>query len=395
MKTKIVVRVGLTIALLGVGVVFKGTVVSNQEYEITEMEPVRYFSSNYQTARHRFIEAAEDAGASLESFQNPREGPQGEGLFTDVAILGPTDAESVVVVSSGTHGVEGFAGSALQVGLLRGGITSSTDVGIMMIHAINPYGFAHLRRVNEDNVDLNRNFVDHSQPYPRNLGYEELSAALAPTSFSSWSDAAFLSRLQWHRLRGRTDWLREAVTGGQYSHPQGLFYGGNFETWSNKTIREIAERFLSRAERIVVVDVHTGLGEYGNAEIILNAPETDDSYSRAVVMWGPARVRSTASGDSVSTHLDGTLKLAVPAMLPDATVTAVSLEFGTSPPLKVLRALRAENWLHHRGGVDHHKATEIKSGLVRTFYPETDDWKRLVWTQGKQVVEQALGFGNP
>ena len=264
------------------------------------------------------------------------------------------------------------------------------DVGIVMIHAINPYGFAHLRRVNEDNVDLNRNFVDHSQPYPRNPGYEELAEVLAPKSFSSWSDAAFLSRLQWHRLRGRTDWLREAVTGGQYSHPQGLFYGGNSETWSNKTIRMISDRHLSQAERIVMVDVHTGLGEYGDAEIILNAEETEDACSRAVAIWGPARVRSTASGDSVSVHLDGTLKLAVPAMLPHVEVTVVGLEFGTSPPLKVLRALRAENWLHHHGGNDHPKANAIKAALKRAFYPETDDWKSLVWQQGGEVVEQTI-----
>ena len=54
-----------------------------------------------------------------------------------------------------------------------------------MVHAINPHGFAWSRRVTEDNVDLNRNFVDHAQPYPSNPGYEELRAAICPATRSS------------------------------------------------------------------------------------------------------------------------------------------------------------------------------------------------------------------
>jgi hypothetical protein len=358
------------------------------------VEAARYFSSSYKVAREVFLEAAATAGATISSLRHPDVGPKGELLFADVAVLGPEDAKSILVLSSATHGVEGFAGSAIQTGLLREGIASclATDVSIVMIHAINPYGFAHLRRFNEDNVDLNRNFVDHSQPYPANRGYEGLAEAVAPTSLSFRSDLAFLWRLQWHRLRKGTDSLSVAVSGGQYSHPEGLFYGGNSETWSNKTIWKIANRHLSHAENVVAVDIHTGLGEYGNAEIILNVPDREDAYLRAVAIWGPARVRSTATGDSVSVHLEGSPKLALPRMLPKADVTAVSLEFGTSPPLKVLRALRAENWLYHYGGDDHPKAAEIKADLVQAFYPTQDEWKARVWEQGKELVEQALAW---
>ncbi len=376
-----------SIVILGI-FVWIGCVQAEQ----TELRTSTYFSSDYQEARSKFLEASTAIGAKIESFKNPNSGPEGEPLYTDVALIGPKDAKSILVLVSGTHGVEGFAGSGIQTGLLQEGIASclKPNMSIVMIHAINPYGFAHLRRFNEDNVDLNRNFVDHTKPYPQNKGYEELANAINPKSISFWSNVKTTFRLFWYRLKNRKNKLAIAVSGDQYTHPQGIFYGGQFEIWSNKTIRTIANRYLSNAERVVVVDFHTGLGPYGNAEVILNEKEDSPAYKRAVEWWGDSRVKSTVGGESVSVHLQATLKLAFPRMLPNAEVTAVSLEFGTLPAMKVFWALRAENWLHHHGGKGHPDAKRIKDDLLRAFYPDKDDWKSQVWKQGKEVVEQAL-----
>ncbi|GAF71392.1 unnamed protein product, partial [marine sediment metagenome] len=305
---------------------------------------------------------------------------------------GPKDTKDILVLVSGTHGVEGFAGSGIQTGLLQQGIASSLkpNMSIVMIHAINPYGFSHLRRFNEDNVDLNRNFTDHTKPYPPNPGYKELANAINPKSISFWSNAKTGLRLFWYRLKNGKNKLEVALSGDQYTHPQGIFYGGQSEIWSNQTIRAIARRYLSNAERVVVIDFHTGLGSYGNAEVILNEKEETSAYKRAVEWWGDSRVKSTVSGGSVSVHLQATLKLAIPGMLPNSEVTAVSLEFGTVPAMKVFWALRAENWLHHHGGKGYPNAKRIKDDLLRAFYPDTEDWKSQVWKQGKEVVEQAL-----
>ena len=77
-------------------------------------------------------------------------------------------------------------------------------------------------------------------------------------------------------------------------------------------------------------------------------------------------------------------------MIPQAEVTAVSLEFGTYPAKDVFLALRAENWLHHYGGVNHPKAQEIKTELLHVFYPNTDDWNQSIWNHGEKIVNQAL-----
>ena len=354
----------------------------------------QYFSKDYAEARQHFLAAAKSAGAEIETFQNPYSVTANVPLLTDVATLGPADAENVLVLISGTHGVEGFAGSAIQVGLLRTGMTDwpKPNVRIVMIHAFNPFGFAMLRRSNEDNVDLNRNFIDHSGTYPENLEYAKLSKAIAPSAMSAPTNVLALLRILGYWLRHGRARLQQAVTHGQYSHPRGLFFGGRHAVWSNRILHEIAERYLAGAKRVISIDVHTGLGPYGYGEVILNDAENAPAYQRALTWWGMERVRSTVSGKSVSAHLSGTINLAFARMLPATEVTAVGLEFGTLSGLKVLRVMRAENWLHHYAHQDHAEAAEIKERLLRAFYPDDDLWKRTVWEQGRLVIEQTLSI---
>jgi len=364
---------------------------THKEKEALSRKETKYFSNDYIEARKKFLNASHTVDATVESFQNPNTGPDGGPLFTDVALIGTKDARTILVLMSGTHGVEGFCGSGLQTGLMLEGFGSKLKPGVavVMVHALNPYGFSHLRRFNKDNVDPNHNFGDHSKPYPGNPGYENLADAISPKSMSMWANTKARLRFLWYRLKNGKLKLKEAISGGQHTHPQGLFYGGQSDAWSNKTIRVIASRYLSNAEQVVVVDFHTGLGPYGHAEVILNENEDSPAYRRAVEWWGD-RVKTTVSRQSVSVHLHETLKLALPKMLPDTEVTAISLEFGTFSPVKVFWALRAENWLHHYGGNDHPYAKKIKAELLRMFYPDGDDWKNLVWSQGKEVAERAL-----
>lgn len=125
------------------------------------VDPVDHFPPAYAPARERFLRAAERRGGTLWSYPIGARGPHGEELSVDVAQVGPRDPESMLVVSSGLHGVEGFAGSAIQHQLLSAQLESldlPPDTGVLLVHALNPYGFAWVRRVNESNVDLNRNF---------------------------------------------------------------------------------------------------------------------------------------------------------------------------------------------------------------------------------------------
>ena len=229
-----------------------------------------YFSDTYHEARTKFLTAAKAAGGNLEYYRHPFLGADSEELYIDVATFNLSGARSVLVLGSGTHGVEGFAGSAIQVGLLAEGIAKNlpSDVGLLFYHALNPYGFSHLRRFNEDNIDLNRNFIDHDKPYPANEGYDELAWLIEPDSLSSWQDIKAKLVFAWYRLTKGKLWLQKAISQGQYNHPEGLFFGGNKEAWSNNTLQRVVERHLIAASKVVLIDVHTGLGEYGAAEVI-------------------------------------------------------------------------------------------------------------------------------
>lgn len=350
-----------------------------------------YFSDDYSSARGKFLVACKTMRLRVESFECPRPGRAGEPLCTDVAVLGPEHGRAALVLTSGTHGVEGFCGSAIQTGLVLEGLARRMppDLRVVMVHAVNPHGFAHLRRVNEDNIDLNRNFIDHDAPPPANPAYDELSDMVAPDSYWRLATGMTLARMLLHRMIHGMGKLQAAIAGGQYSHPAGLFYGGQKPAWSNRTIRQIVRRHVAGAKRAALLDIHTGLGPFGHCEIILGEMPGSATHARAREWWGE-RVKSSKSGESVSVDISGTLKNAFGEMLPRAETTAGTLEFGTLPAIQILHAMQMENWLHRHGGGDHRKATRIKANLRYAFYPDSDSWKSKVWEQGCEVVEQAL-----
>src|SRR3954462_11388356 len=144
--------------------------------------PAALFPGRFAEGRACFREAAGAAGAVVASYLNPERGPDGEALSTETAWLGPKNASRLLFAQSGTHGAEGFCGSGIETGWLQSGIFKQlpADTAVLMIHAINPYGFAWVRRVTEDNIDLNRNFIDHAKPRPENPGYGELRDAICP-----------------------------------------------------------------------------------------------------------------------------------------------------------------------------------------------------------------------
>lgn len=186
------------------------------------------------------------------------------------------------------------------------------------------------------------------------------------------------------RRRSRPQSVRDSI-----QTLTGFIYGGDTDTWSKQTMEVIMRRYVAGATHVIVVDIHTGLGPFANAEVITNEPKKSSGYRRAVKLWGDL-VRTTHVEESYSVHISGAMKLAIPRLLPGAEVTAVSLEFGTYHGADVFWALREENWLQHHGGEAHSDQRRIKTALRRMFYPSDDEWKRRVWYQGREVINQAL-----
>ena len=243
--------------------------------------PESYFPADYRQGRRNFIAACEKVRAdSIARVHPAAKGPDGKPLFIDSVALGPRGARKALLLIAGTHGVEGYFGSGVQNGLLREGLTPPPGCRIVLVHALNPYGFAWNRRVNEDNVDLNRNFIDYASP-PENPGYAELADAIAYEDADPLALALADARLDAYADQHGVAKLQEAISRGQYRFPKGLHYGGRAESWSHKMLRSILTEDLSGVERLVVIDCHTGLGETGAGEMIVEDPPGSPAYRRA------------------------------------------------------------------------------------------------------------------
>lgn len=352
---------------------------------------IEHFATDYRDARRKFLEACEAAGVRVETYENPAPGPDGDPVYTDVALVGEESADTVLLANSATHGVEGFCGSGVLVGWLRAGRHRELPgkVRAVLIHAINPHGFAWLRRVTEDNVDLNRNFIDHNGHYPENPEYNTLQPVILPRRWDHKALAKCMQVYEKYMARHGKFALQSVITRGQYDHPDGIFYGGRAATWSNRTFNDILARFVKGARHVAFLDFHSGLGPYGAAELISGAAPGSALGERLETWYGHG-LSSMASGNSSSAALSGIIGGAVRGVMPAGGVTSVTVEYGTYPVEEVLFALQADNWLHHRGDLDSPLGRQIKAEIRKRLYPDENDWKELVFLRARQILDRAV-----
>jgi predicted deacylase len=355
-----------------------------------------YFSATYSQAREKFLLAAQGARWQLTFHEHPNvKGADGEILAMDVASHIPADARSVVLVTSAMHGAEGFCGSGCQIALMHDDLLlerfTAAKVGLILLHAVNPFGFSHLRRVNEDNIDLNRNFVDFSEPLAANPGYDEVHDFVVPEQWPATAEVT--QRLENFIAKNGLSRFQEAVTVGQNKYADGLFYSGVAPAWSNTVLREILRTRIARYESVAWIDIHTGLGPSGHGEKICAGRNHPDELIRARHCWG-ADVVSPYNGESASAAIRGPAGTAIPSECPNTVSSVMALEFGTVPVLDVLNALRGDQWLVNAAAkgvaVEPTKAREIKQTLKNAFYTDTDAWRGAVSSQTRVAVLQAL-----
>jgi len=357
------------------------------------MTPVPHFAASYAEARRKFVAASGARGLAVETHLLPeRVGVDGEPLATDVALLeAQRDSAGILFISSATHGIEGYCGSGVQIALLHdeGFVRAASDarMPIAFVHAVNPFGFSHGRRVNEDNVDLNRNFRDFNLPPPSNPAYAEVHELLIPPTWppSAEHEAKSAAYIAAHGMRA----YQQAVSGGQYAFPDGLFYGGMRPTWSNATIRAVLRRHAARRRRLGWIDIHTGLGPRGHGEKIFAGRNDAQELGRARAWWG-SDVTSIYDQSSSSAELTGLMFNATYDECPGVECVGIGLEFGTLPLAAVLQALRADHWL----GVHPEAPSALRAAIGRqmreAFYIDASDWKEQVYAQTREAALAAI-----
>lgn len=353
-----------------------------------------HFAASYAQARANFLAAAAavaGAAAAQESHLLPGHlGASGEPLTMDVVRIGPAQAQALLVVTSGVHGAEGFCGSGCQVALLRDDDLrqrlARAGVALLLVHAVNPYGFSHLRRVNEGNVDLNRNFLAFDLPLPVNARYGEVHRIAVPDQWppDDANRAAIARYVHQHGTRA----YEGALMTGQGAHADGLFYSGTAPAWSNLTLRDVLRRHGAGCARVHWIDIHTGLGPMGHGEKIHAGRNDPADLARARACWG-ADVFSPHAGDSYAQPVQGNACSAVYDECPQALAAAIGMEFGTVALPTMIDAVRADQWLAAHPQAPQALHDQIRREVKEAFYVDTNEWRGSVCGQTRVAVLQS------
>lgn len=359
------------------------------------------FAPSYAAARAKFLAAAARAGAPVHVYVNDgAHAPDGSTLTTDVAVVGPPDARAALLVMSATHGLEGFVGSAAQVALLDDlatGAACRDDVRIVLVHAINPWGFAHASRTTENNVDLNRNFIDWDAGAPPvNEDYAVLHPMLCPQQWNEESlRAAEAGRLGWIEANGRGRYV-DVTARGQYSHPTGLNYGGTGREWSNRTLQAIVEQHLAGVQHIALIDWHTALGERGQPFFLCFNEPGDPQWEQASRWWGRERLESNAGFEgSGRPRYTGLLFHGVQRFAAPAAVAGAVVEFGTLPMDQMRRIVQMDRHLKFGERLPDAERAAMREQVLDAFSPFAPSWQRSTLGHAIEIQRQALtGVGQ-
>jgi len=348
------------------------------------------FSTDYHKARERFRRAASERRFSVETHGISESGPRGEDLTIDFARLGAKSPRWAVVLTSGVHGVEAPLGSAIQLAFLNSlsaNWTPPADGAVVLVHAVNPYGFAWRRRFNENNVDLNRNFLIADEQYAgapalASKFHRVLGAKRRP---SRWHLST--SRMAYLALRHGMQAYWDTLPVGQYELADWLFYGGKELAESGRILSEHFHQFVGPAETVVQLDFHTGLGSWSNLELLLGETEPPSE----VAWWNEAFSDFTVNAQQASERYAATGGFGpwCQQQIADCRYHFATAEFGSYSPLHVMRALaeetRCTNTIANITS-DHWS----RRRLAEAFAPRNRRWRETTLSTGLRLIERAL-----
>lgn len=347
----------------------------------------------YLECRARFRRAASARGVTVDVYALDGHGPDGEELTIDVVHLGPRRPQRALTVLSGVHGVEGFVTSTIQTDLLErlDPKRLPEGVAVVLVHAVNPWGMAWWRRQNEHNVDLNRNWRRSDVEPQHNDAYDVIHPIACPDTPELPSVEALLERATAVVAERGLPWVRDAITVGQYRHPDGLHYGGARTEASNRALEEIVHEHLAGVDRSLVLDLHTGHGPSGAVTLLSDQPPgsaADELLRRA---FPDVEVMATVDNAEATTgRKSGQIAAGMADLLPGAAHVATAVEFGTTPDEEQLVATYLESWVHRRGDrrIPAHAAAVWRYRCC--FTPEDPAWADACRRHGARLIGQGV-----
>lgn len=313
-----------------------------------------------------------------------------DDLYIDSFYLPAGESQTnLIVLTTGVHGIEGYIGAAmLDVFFAEIYPTlDPADTGILVVANVNPYGMKYFRRYNENNVDLNRNFILDwgSFDLSSNLEYPKVDTFLGPTGKirnGFWHEVGFYLSLGKTAITDGAGTISDALLTGQYEYPQGVYYGGTGDEASTVYLKDVFSRCLdSGYENIVHIDLHSGYGPRYNMVIFnsvfetMNEQESREAFGYDHIIAYDSEAFYATTGDTT----DFFYRLARQKQS-EAELYSTCFEFGTIgdsffDTILSLKYTVDENRNHWYPTTNAISAEIIRQNYLELFYPTETAWR--------------------
>ncbi len=323
-----------------------------------------------------------------------------DDLTVDLLYIPPVrDADKLLILSSGVHGIEGLAGHAVQMmfsELFTDDILLQQS-GVLFIHAVNPYGFKYMKRVTENNVDLNRNCSDNPELFASvNRAYSTVNSFInpeEPVRLTRLDNLLFYFHAADLIRRKGISTLRQAILQGQYHFPKGLYYGGSRPEPQIEKLKPILQDICADYNIILAIDLHTGYGERGKLHFFPNPVEPDLKRKTEFVFkdyeinWGDTDKFYTMTGDFVNY---------IKEINPKQTVIPMVFEYGTmnnqtiKGSVKAVKTMILENQGRHYGYRSKTSELKVKLDFKKMYFPMQRKWRKKIIADSRLVFKTIL-----
>ena len=365
---------------------------------------LQYFQESYDDCRKSFLaEAYKTKGIYKNvSISNLKiESKVDSNLTIDYCYIPAQKIfKRLFILTSGVHGVEGYVGSAVQQMFLNELLKkiSLDNMGLLLIHGINPYGFKYKRRVTENNVDLNRNCSTDKMLFESvNSGYSDLNRMLNPTNKAntkSLGNIFFQLNAIQKIIQYSMGTLRQAVLQGQYQYEKGVYFGGKELEPSIKAVTSLIQDIAKNYDMVFNIDLHTGYGKRGTMHLFPN-PMIDEKkrakieniFSGIPIDWGDGDDFYTVTGD-FATY--------VGQIIPEKYYLNMTFEFGTLDSQVTMGAIKSlhnvilENQGVHFGYKSKEDEEDIKNRYLEGYYPSSKPWRSKAIMDASKTLLQAV-----
>ena len=331
---------------------------------------------------------------------------ESDDLYIDKVYL-PSSGErtNLILLTTGVHGMEGYIGSVmLDVFFEEVYPTLNTEnTGILIVANVNPYGMKYMRRYNENNVDLNRNFIEDWENFDRasNTEYPKVDKFLQPEGKMGnafWHEVGFYLSLAKEAIFTGADTISDALLTGQYEYPEGVYYGGDGDEKSTTYLKGVFRECLdSEYENIVHVDIHSGYGPRYNM-VIFNSVQDETTEAEAVEMFGYDYIIAVDSEEFYPTFGDTTdyfyrLKNGIES---DKDLYSTCFEFGTIgdsfiDSILSLKYTVDENRQHWYPTENKITEAVVRENYYELFYPTETKWREKTIEDFKDAIFGVLG----